>query len=82
MLQHQINNSNNININVDDLDDPMCLSLMRLVMMISFKLMFINETIINYKPHVIHRIRSSVHAIIIELGKKFKNYYWMRDLSF
>ena len=66
---------------MDDLDDPMALSLMCLVMMISFKLTLSNETLIGYKTHVIRRIRASTSAIMCELGKKSKNYYRMSDQS-
>ena len=67
---------------MDDLDDPMSLSLMCLAMMISFKLIFSNETLISYKTHAIRRARASTSATMHELGKKHKNYHRMRDLSF
>ena len=68
---------------MDDLDDPYSLSLIYLVMMISFNLIF--DTIKKFKCfkiHVIRRARASVSAIMYELGKKSKNYYRMRDMSF
>ena len=67
---------------MEDLDDPMALSLVCLVIMISFNLIFNNEIISGYKTHVIRRTRASVSAIMHELGKKSKNYYRMRDQSF
>ena len=67
---------------MDDLDDPMALSLVCLVMMISFKLTFSNETLIGYKTHIIRRTRASASAIMYELGKKSKNCYRIRDQSF
>ena len=67
---------------MDDLDDPMSLSLTQLIMTISFKLMFSNDTISGYKTYVIRRTRSSVSAMMHALGKKSKNYYRMRDQSF
>ena len=49
---------------MEDLDDPMALSLICLVMMISFNLIFSNEIINGYKTYVIRRTRASVSAIM------------------
>ena len=61
---------------------PMSLLLMPLIMKIMFKLIFSNETLISYKTRVTRSTRASASAIMCELGKKSKNYYRMRDLSF
>ena len=57
---------------MEDLDDPIALSLAYLVMVISFNLIFNNEIISIYKTHAIRRTRASVSAIMHELGKKSK----------
>ena len=68
---------------MDDLDDPYSLSLMYLVMLISLNLIFeTTEKCKCFKTHVIRRTRANVSAIMHELGKKSKNYYRMRDMSF
>ena len=50
--------------------------------MLSFKLIFINETFSKHKTNVIRRTRASVYGILHELVKKSKKYYRMRDQSF
>ena len=67
---------------MDDLDDPYSLSLIALVMMLSLNLIFNNDVATSYKTFVIHRTRSSVSAIMYELGNKSRNYYRMSDNSF
>ena len=52
-------------------------------MIILFNLIFdTTEKFKCFKTHVIRRARASVSAIMYELGKKSKNYYRMRDMSF
>ena len=67
---------------MDELIDPESTYLICLVLMLSFNLMFNNETIRSFKTHCIRRTRKSVSAIMYELGKKSKNYYRMSDVSF
>ena len=68
---------------MDDLDDPYSLSLVCLVMLISLDVIFeTTEKFKCFKTHVIRRTRANVSAIMHELGKKSKNYYRMRDMSF
>ena len=57
---------------MDDLDDPHALSLVYLVMMMSFNLVFSDEMFNCFKTHVIRRVRASVSATMHELGKKSK----------
>ena len=75
------NNNNNTNTNIGNLDNPYSLSLIYLVMMISFHLVFSSEIFTIFKTHVIRRTRASVSTIMCELGKKSKKYYRMRDMS-
>ena len=67
---------------MDELIDPESTYLICLVLMLSFNLIFNNETIRGFKTHFIYRMQKSVLAIICELGKKSKNYYRISDVSF
>ena len=67
---------------MDELIDPESTYLICLVLMLSFNLIFNNETIRGFKTNFIRRTRKSVSAIMCELDKKLKNYYCMRDISF
>ena len=67
---------------MDELDDPCSLSLMCLMAMMSFNLMFSDEIFASFKTHFIRRTRASVSAAMHELGRKSTNYYRMSDASF
>ena len=68
---------------MDDLDDSYSLSLVYLLILISLNLTFeTTEKCKCFKTYVIRRTRANVSAIVCELGKKSKNYYRMRDMSF
>ena len=67
---------------MDKLDDPHSLSLILLVIMILFNLLFCNEAIASFKTHFIRRTRSSISVIMHELGRKSSRYYRMSNTSF
>ena len=67
---------------MDVLDDPESTYVICLVLVLSFNLIFNNETIRSFKTHFIRRTRKSVSGIMCELGNKSKNYYRMSNVSF
>ena len=67
---------------MDELDDPGSTYLICLVLMLSFDIMFNNDTIRAFKTHFILRARKSASGVMHELGNKSKNYYRMSDISF
>ena len=67
---------------MDVLDDPESTYIICLVLMLSFNLMFNNETIRGFKSHFIRRTRKSASGIMCELCNKSKKYCRMSDVSF
>ena len=67
---------------MDELDDPYSLSLVSLVLMLSFNIIFSHDIVQSYKTYFIRRVRASVSSIMHELGSKSHNYYRMSDSSF
>ena len=67
---------------MESLNNPYALSLVTIMLLLSFDLMFVNELIESYKTCFIRRVRCTISSIMFELGNKSARYYRMTDRSF
>ena len=67
---------------MSELDDPNAMCLITMVEMSSLSLISKNGIVLRLKMYFIRQNRVSASSTMCDLGKKSKNYFRMRDMSF